>query len=87
MGVGLPLRGGSLRPPSPRAAEAAEETAPGAGAGVPAARHPAREATRAVEAPARDAEMAGGAAAATPVAATTSDEPPRKRKQGFSTLR
>jgi hypothetical protein len=34
MGAGLPPRGGSLRPPSPRAAEAAEETVPGAGAGA-----------------------------------------------------
>jgi hypothetical protein len=45
------------------------------------------EATRAVEALARAAEMAEGAAAATPVAATTSAEPPRRRKRGFSTLR
>jgi hypothetical protein len=74
-------------PPSPRAVEAAKETAPGAGAGAPAARHPTGEATRAAEAPARTAEMAGGAAAATPMAATTSAEPPRKRKRGFSTLR
>jgi hypothetical protein len=44
-------------PPSPRAAEAAEETAPGAGAGALAAKHPTREATRA-------AEMAGGGAVA-----------------------
>jgi hypothetical protein len=51
MGTGLPPRGGSLHP-SPKAAEAAEETAPGAGAGAPAARPPTREATRAVEAPA-----------------------------------
>jgi hypothetical protein len=83
-------------PPSPRAAEAAEETAPGigaeapgigaeapgAGAGAPAARHPTREATRAAGVPARAAEMAGGEAAATAPA-----EPPRKRKRGFSTLR
>jgi hypothetical protein len=62
--------------------EAAEETAPGAGAGAPDARQPTREATRTAEAPARTAEMARGAAAA-----TTSVEPPRKRKRGFSTLR
>jgi hypothetical protein len=74
-------------PPSPRAAEVAEETAPGAGAGAHAVGRPTREATRAAEAPARTAEMAGGAAAATPVAATTSAEPPRKRKRGFPTLR
>jgi hypothetical protein len=36
-------------PPSPRAAEAAEETASGAGAGAPAAGHPTGEATRAAE--------------------------------------
>jgi hypothetical protein len=74
-------------PPSPRAVEAVEEAAPGAGAGTPAARHPTGEAMRASEAPARAVEMAGGAAAATPVAATTSAEPPRKKKRGFSTLR
>jgi hypothetical protein len=74
-------------PPSLGAAEAAEEMTPGVGAGAPAARKPTREATRAMEAPARAAEMAGGAAAATPVAATKSAEPPRKRKRGFSTLR
>jgi hypothetical protein len=54
-----PLERWESSPPLPRAAEATEETAPGAGAGAPAARHPTREATRAVEAPARDAEMAG----------------------------
>jgi hypothetical protein len=74
-------------PPSPRAAEAAEETVPGAGAGAPAAKQPMREATRGAEAPARAAEMAGGAAATTPAVATTSAEPLRKRKRGFSTLR
>jgi hypothetical protein len=69
-------------PPSPRAAEAAEEIAP------------AREATRAaevptrtVEAPTHAAETTGGEAVATLTAATTSAEPPRKRKRGFSTLR
>jgi hypothetical protein len=46
-------------PPSPRAADAAEEMAPGAGVGAPAAGHPTREATHAAEAPARAAEMAG----------------------------
>jgi hypothetical protein len=65
----------------------AEETAPGAGAGAPAAKQPTREAARAMEAPARVVETAGGAAMATPAAATTSAEPPRKRKRGFSTLR
>jgi hypothetical protein len=86
MGDGSPGEVGAFAP-SPRAAEAAEETAPGAGPGAPAARHPTGEATRVAEAPARTAEMAGGAAAATPVAATTSAEPLRKRKRGFSTLR
>jgi hypothetical protein len=74
-------------PPSPRAAEAAEEVAPGAGARALAARPPTREATRTAEMLARAAETAGGAATATPVAATTSAEPPRKRKRGFSALR
>jgi hypothetical protein len=74
-------------PPSPRAAEAAEETAPGADAGAPAARQPTREATRAAEAPARATRTTGGEVVATPVAATTSAEPPRMRKRGFSTLR
>jgi hypothetical protein len=73
--------------PSPRAAEAAEETVPGAGTGAPSARQPTKEATRVVEAPARAAETAGGAAAAALAAATTPTEPPRKRKRGFSTLR
>jgi hypothetical protein len=40
-------------PPSPTATEAAEETAPGAGAGAPVARRPVREVARAAEAPAR----------------------------------
>jgi hypothetical protein len=74
-------------PPSPRAAEAAEETAPGAGAGASAARQPTREATRAAEVPARAEGSIGGEAVATPAAATMSAEPPRKRKWGFSTLR
>jgi hypothetical protein len=74
-------------PPSPRAAEAAEETAPGAGAGAPATRKPTREVTRATEAPAHAEGMTGGDVVATPVAATMSAEPPRKRKRGFSTLK
>jgi hypothetical protein len=74
-------------PPSPRAAEAAEETVPRAGVGAPAAGHPTREATRAAEAPARAVEMAGGEAVATPAVATAPAEPLRKRKRGFSTLR
>jgi hypothetical protein len=74
-------------PPSPRAAEAAEETAPGAGAGVPAARQPTREVTRTAEGLARAMEATGGAATATSAAAATATEPPRKRKRGFSTLR
>jgi hypothetical protein len=86
MGVRFPPRG-EPSPPSPRAADAAEETAPGEGTGAPAARQPTREATRTAEAPTRTAEIAGGEAVATPVAATASAEPPRKRKRGFSTLR
>jgi hypothetical protein len=74
-------------PPSSRAVEAVEETAPGVGAGAPAARQPTREAMRAAEAPARAAGTTGGEVVATPAAATTSAEPPRKRKRGFSTLR
>jgi hypothetical protein len=42
--------------PSPRAAEAVEETVPGTGVGGGAARQPTREATRAAEAPTRAAE-------------------------------
>jgi hypothetical protein len=72
-------------PPSPRAAEAAEETASGAGAGAPAAGHPTGEVTRAAEAPTCAVEMVGGEAAATPAAATARAEPSRKRKRGFST--
>jgi hypothetical protein len=45
--------------PSPRAAEATEETTPEAGAGAPAARRPTREATRAAEALAHAAEVTG----------------------------
>jgi hypothetical protein len=44
-------------PPSSRAAEATEKTAPGAGAGAPT--EPMREATCAAKAPARTAEMTG----------------------------
>jgi hypothetical protein len=69
--------------PSPRAAEAAKETTPGAGAGAPAARHPTREATCTAEALARAAEMAGGEAAATPTAATTPAEPRGRGNEGF----
>jgi hypothetical protein len=46
-----------------------------------------REAARAAEVPAREAEASGGAAVATPVAAAAPVEPSRKRKWGFSTLR
>jgi hypothetical protein len=67
-----PLRGGSLRPPSPRAAEAAEEQALGAGTGASTARRSTEGAARVAEAPAR---------------ATASGEPSRKRKRDFSTLR
>jgi hypothetical protein len=73
--------------PPPRAAEAAEETAPGAAAGGPTARQFTREATRAAEVPAHTVETSGDVATATPVAATTSVEPRRKRKRGFSTIR
>jgi hypothetical protein len=74
-------------PPSPRAAEAAKMTAPRAGAEVPAARHPTREALRTAEAPARAVGSTGGATTATPAVTATSVEPPRNRKRGFSTLR
>jgi hypothetical protein len=46
-----------------------------------------REAARAAEALAHAAKVTGSAAVATSAAATTPVEPPRKRKQGFSTLR
>jgi hypothetical protein len=64
-------------PPSARAAVAVEETAPGVGAGAPAARQPSRETVRVAEAPARASGTTGGEAVATPAAATTSAEPPR----------
>jgi hypothetical protein len=86
MGDELSPRGGACTP-LPRAAEAAEETGPGAGAGASIARQPMREATRAAEAPARTVEVIGDAAVATSAAATTPAEPQRKRKRGFSTLR
>jgi hypothetical protein len=60
----LSPRGGSLRPPSPRAEEAAEEPVPGAGAGAPVARQSKREAAHAAEVPAHAAEASGGATAA-----------------------
>jgi hypothetical protein len=62
-------------PPSPRAAEAAEEPAPGTGAGAPVAKQSMREAARATE-------VSGGAAVATSAADATPVEPPRKRKRG-----
>jgi hypothetical protein len=81
-------------PPSPRAAGAAREQAPGVGAGGPVAKRSTTEAARAAEvpvrvaeAPARVAEAFGGAAAATPAAPAVPVEPSRKRKCGFSTLR
>jgi hypothetical protein len=67
-------------PPSPRAAEAAEEQVPGAGAEVPTAR-------QYTEGAACTAEASGSAAAAVAAATTTPVEPSRKRKRGFSTLR
>jgi hypothetical protein len=67
-------------PPSPRAAEAAEETTPG---GAPAAGHPTREATRATEAPARAVEMAGGEVAATPAALQRPPSPQGRGNEGF----
>jgi hypothetical protein len=67
-------------PSSPRAAEAEEELAPGAGAGAPVTRQSMREAARA-------AEVSGGAAVATSAADTTPVVPQRKRKRGVSTLR
>jgi hypothetical protein len=54
MGPGSPREVGAFTP-SPRAAEAAAETVPGAGARAPAARQPTREATRAAEVLARAA--------------------------------
>jgi hypothetical protein len=64
-GGGLPPRGGILRPPSPRAAEAVEEQALGTGAEAPAAGRSAEGMARATEAPARAAEVSGSAAVAT----------------------
>jgi hypothetical protein len=46
-----------------------------------------REAARTAEVLARAVGVAGGAAAVTSAAAAMPVEPPRKRKQGFSTLR
>jgi hypothetical protein len=66
--------------PSLRAAEAAQEQVPGAGAEAPAARRSTEEAARATE-------VSGGVVVATPAAATARVKPSRKRKRGFSTLR
>jgi hypothetical protein len=73
--------------PSPRAAEAAEEQAPGAGAEVPTTRRSTEGAVRATEAQARTVEASGSAAVATAAATTAPVEPSRKRKRGLSTLR
>jgi hypothetical protein len=74
-------------PPSPRAAEPAEERAPRAGTGAPATRQSTEGTAPVVVAPARVAEAFGSAAVAASAATTASAEPSRKRKQGFSTLR
>jgi hypothetical protein len=58
-------------PPSPRAAEVAKETAPGAGTGAPTARQPTREATRV-------ARTTRGAAVVMPAAVATPAEPRRR---------
>jgi hypothetical protein len=70
-------------PPSPRAAEAAKEQAPGE---APTAGRSVEEAARAAEVPVRAAEASGSTAVATAVASTTPIEPSRKMKRGFSTL-
>jgi hypothetical protein len=74
-------------PPSPRAAEAAQEKVPGAGAGAPAAGRSTEKAARAAEVPARVAEASRGATVAASAMASAPAEPSRKRKRGFSTLR
>jgi hypothetical protein len=77
MGDGLPERW-EPSPPSPRAVEEAEEKALGAGAGALAASQPTREVTSTAVAPARAADMTGGAAVATSAAATM----PSRRGRG-----
>jgi hypothetical protein len=72
--------------PPPRAAEAAEEQAPGAGVGAPTAGRSTEEAAHAAEVPARAAEASGIATMAMSAVASTPVEPSRKRKRGFSTL-
>jgi hypothetical protein len=81
-------------PPSPRAAVAAEEQVPGAGAGAPAAEWSTEEAAHVAEAPAhaavvptRAAEASRGVTVAALAVASALAEPSRKRKRGFTILR
>jgi hypothetical protein len=70
-------------PPSPRATEAVEEQAHGAGAEVPATGQHVEGTARATEAPARAAELFRSTAVATTAATIAPVKPSRKRKQGF----
>jgi hypothetical protein len=73
--------------PSPRVAEAAEERALGAGAGVPTNKRSTEGTARVAEALTRVTEASRSAAVAALAATMASVEPSRKRKRGFSTLR
>jgi hypothetical protein len=74
-------------PPSPRAAEAAEEQALVAGAEAPAAGQSAEEAAHTAEAPASAAGASWSATGVVTGAVRAPPEPSRKRKRGFSSLR
>jgi hypothetical protein len=84
---GAPPREVESPTPSPRAAKAADEQTPMAGAGAPAAGRSVEGAARAAEVTTSDAGGSGSAAAATTGATAALAEPSRKRKRGFSSLR
>jgi hypothetical protein len=74
-------------PTSPRAAEAAEEQVPAAGAEMPATGRLVEKAARTAEAPAGAVGASVSAAVAVTGTAAAAPEPSRKRKRGFSSLR
>jgi hypothetical protein len=74
-------------PPSPRAAEVAEERVPAAGAEASAAGRSVEEAALTTEAPTSAAGALASAAVAVIGAAAAPPEPSRMRKWGFSSLR
>jgi hypothetical protein len=82
-----PLERWEPAPPSLRAAEAAEDQAPRAGAKAPAAGRSTEEAAHTAEVLAHAAEASGSTTVATSAVASAPVEPSRRSKRGFSTLR